>query len=63
MKTTTQVFRKEDCPYEIEVHHEITDKEYNIAIERGGSSIKISLDNLKSILKVARRNLKEGVGK
>ena len=60
MITKTQVFKKKVYPFEIEVQHEITDKEYDLAIERGGYFLRISLDNLKSILKVARRNLKEG---
>lgn len=58
MLTKTQIFRKVSKP-EIEVHHEITNKEYEIAIEQGGMFLRISLDNLESILKVARRNLKE----
>ena len=60
MKTTIQIFKEEDNPEKIEVHHKITEKEYEIAIKRGGSFLRISLDNLKSILKVAKRNLKEG---
>ena len=61
MKTTKQTF-KYDGFTEITVNHspsEVSDMRYKLEVKEGDKTIILSMDMVKSILKVCRRNLKE----